>query len=331
MKRREGGGTILLIGFAIAVIIMTLAPYMLPPTITTQQEEVHEEFSDVLSYMTSVMETASRLPGTTSEKIDFITKQFSALERDLSERGIYFACTNLTMPLAGGKGENIVLFFTLLKGDTHFTGLLATNLTDLQKGIGSIVGGGIKSTFPSSSESLEDCIPIKTFPAFVVLYTGHPGEEWGEEWGQWPPSNPPAYGLRMIRVFLFNMRPEDYHLTMELEIQTLFDVKRGMYINFQPMYRKVFNSLEGQEFFISAREKGVTGLAFLHVKLLPKGPSNGYLNIKPQASPDSECYGTNSVNIIVTNDWKEYRELQLQAIREGIQNLIGWLKAGSNG
>ena len=141
---RKGAGTILLVGFAIMVIILTISAYIAPPSVRVETI-VQEDFVDTLSYMTTVMETASRLPGTTEDKINFINRSFSALGRNLAEKGIYFVFTNITMPLEGGNGENIVVIYTLSKEDSYFVGLLATNLTDLQEGIGSGSGGGARA------------------------------------------------------------------------------------------------------------------------------------------------------------------------------------------
>ncbi|RLG47026.1 MAG: hypothetical protein DRN90_05595 [Thermoproteota archaeon] len=315
---RKGAGTVLLVGFTIAVVILTIVVYLTPPKIKVQTG-VQEDFIDTLSYMTSIMETASRLPGTTNEKADFINRSLASLSEYLFEKGISLTYSNFTVPIMGG-GENVVILYTLSKGDSYFVGLLATNLTDIQKGIGLGRGGG---SSPYGGEDSE-CVPVKSFPAFIVLYSGFPGG-FGPHHGQGF-----AYGLRTIRFFIFNLEPTDYNLTMDLETEANLMVKKGFYINFKPFYMTRVYSLEDQVFYISARDRGITGLSFLHVRTLIYDEGTGQMYIEPESSYDEGCTGTYSIDVYITDDWEEYRELQIRAIREGIRNIFEWVKAGSD-
>gem|GEM_PF-4180412 len=107
-----------------------------------------------------------------------------------------------------------------------------------------------------------------------------------------------------------------------------FDIVEGTYINFEPFYATEFDSLENEIFYLSGRENGITGLAFLQISPTFSGDEQGYLYIEPQINSDG-CSGKYSVAVYVTSDWERYKELQFQAIREGISNLVGWMRAGS--
>jgi len=161
---RKGAGTILPIGFAIMIIMLTIIAYMAPPQIEVQKE-VHENFVDTLLYMTSIVNMASKLPGGSDEKAAFIDRSFVSLGMSLLEKGIFLTYTNFTMRLEEG-GDNVVVLYTPSKGSSYFLGLLATNLSDLREGVGSFFGGS------SFDEEDIECVPIKSFPGFIVLYSG---------------------------------------------------------------------------------------------------------------------------------------------------------------
>ncbi|RLG47025.1 MAG: hypothetical protein DRN90_05590 [Thermoproteota archaeon] len=317
--KRKGAGTVLPIGFAIMIVILSIITYMASPQILAQ-EGVRENFVDALSFMTSIVNIASKLPGTVSEKAAFIDRSLDSLSRSLSKKGIFFTYSDLRVPLRYGE-DNIVILYTLSKGDSCFVGFLATNLTDLQSGIGS------SSAEPSFDEGDIDCKPIKSFPGFIVLYSGFLDEKYfGEE--SYVQNLP--LGPSVIKILILNMYQEDYNLTMSFAMGDDFDVINGTYINFQPFRVTQFDSLKDQLFYLSGRGSETTGIALLHINPEFSSEDHGYLNIELKTGSETVCSEKYSIEVFVVNDWERYRELQFQAIEEGMQNLFEWLRAGSD-
>ncbi len=298
--KRKGTGTILLIGFAIAVIILSLAAYMAPPEVELQ-EGVHEEFVDTLSYMISVVDVAARLPGTTEEKADFINKSFSHLRDELLAKGVGLWYQNVTIPLIGGTGDNVVIIYTLEKGDTYFAGLLATNLTDIQSGIGS-GRGGPGGGLPGGGSDFDS--PFGTFPSKVAKF---PDIKWF------------PYGIHLL---VFNFESYDYNLTIDFEgrDRTLW----GWYINLDPFYMKWFWRPDTMDVFISARERGLTGLGIVSIRTLRTSSTDNEVHFYPTENPE-RCART---QVHYTNDFRDFVETLIEGIVGGLDNYRRWASAG---
>ena len=298
---RKGAGTILLIGFAITVLVMTLAAYLSPPEIK-MQAGVHEEFVDSLSYLTSVVDTAARLPGTTEEKADFINKSFSYLSRELIEKGINLTYVNITLPAAGGGEDNVLVIYTLTKGDTFFTGILATNLTAIEEGIGSGYGGG--GGVPPGVSGSGGESPFGTFPGKIAFFPDI-------KWVPYP-----------IMLLVFNFNPTDYNLTIEFDGGDW--ALWGWYINFRPLWMKWFWEPRTMDVYISARERGITGLGYVYIQTLRTSSEDDYVHFCPKEEPDL----TSMTQIHYTNDFEDFIDTWKEGIKEGVSNLRRWARAG---
>ncbi len=299
--KRSGAGTVLLVGFVIAVTILSIAAYMAPPEIKVE-ENVHEEFIDTLSYMISVIEVASKLPGTAEEKADFINKSLSHLRNELSTKGIGLWYQNVTIPLISGQGDNVVIIYTLEKGDTYFAGLLATNLTDIQKGIGSGrggPGGGVPGGGGSDYDS-----PFGTFPSKVAKF---PDIRWF------------PYGIHLI---VFNFENYDYNLTIDFEgrDRTLW----GWYINLDPFWMKWYWMPDTMDVFISARERGLTGLGIVSIRTLRVSSTDNEVHFYPTENPERHAV----TQVHYTNDWNDFVDTLIEGIIGGIDNYRRWASAG---
>jgi len=310
--RRKGAGTILLVGFVITVLIMTLVAYMSPPEVKLE-EGVHEDFVDTLAYMTNVVNTAADLPGGSDVQASFIDSHLQYLSEKMLAKQIELWYHNITVPLMGGGGDNVIVIYTLAKGDTYFTGILGTNLTDIQLRIGEGRGGGGGGGGEGGGDGL---------PPFGVLpsqWAFHMESSW-----------PFIGGAREIITFhgvIFNLESNSYEITFDFDTDGM--ILWGQYISLDPFQiKRIFGPFSSDTVVLGGTPglTGLGGIAYFDIRYKKSSYDTDYITIDPQDRSGSEAV----IDVYYTDDPYEAYRISYEGYQDGVEYYWIWRSMGAD-
>ncbi len=311
---RKGAGTILLVGFVITVLIMTLATYMSPPEVKLE-EGVHEDFVDTLAYMTTVVNTAAELPGGSDVQASFIDNHLKYLSEKMLTKQVELWYHNITVPLIGGGGENVIVIYTLAKGDTYFTGILGTNLTDIQYRIGEGRGGG-GGGGGGGDEGGEGLPPFGILPS---------------KWCFWMQSSLPFIGgRRQVITFhgiIFNLEGNSYEIKFDFD--TDGRILWGQYISLEPFQiKRIFGPFASDTVVLGGTPglTGLGGIAYFNIRYKKSGMETDQIIINPQDRPGSEA----TIDVYYCDDPYEAYRISYEGYQEGVEYYWIWRSMGAD-
>lgn len=313
MRGRKGAGTIFMVGFVVAVLIMTLVAYISPSDIRVE-EDVHEDFIDTLAYMTNVVNTASSLPGGTDVQAAFIERHFKHLSEEMMSKQIMLVYRNITVPLAGGNGYTVIVIYTLSRGDTYFTGMLGTNLTDLEYRIGKASGGSVPPPSPTNGSG-----DVATFR--------HSSNKWAiaRGWKILIIGEHPKGSRIIFRALILNFQNYGYDITIDFD--TNGEIMWGQYICLEPFQiKRIFGPFSSPTVTIGGTPglTGTGGIAYY------EKPKSSYDEDEVSIDPQGVSFSGDTVTIYYTDDPYQAFRISHEGYVAGVEYFDLWQDLGGD-
>jgi hypothetical protein len=116
---RAGSGAVLLVGFALVVMLLSVAGTVTPPSIGIKQDP-SQDFTDIASAMNEIAKTCNSFRGDDSEKYYYMDSVLKTMKNEMKVKGI--SIDNILPSAAGGR---CFIVYTLRSWDnsSYFTGV----------------------------------------------------------------------------------------------------------------------------------------------------------------------------------------------------------------
>ncbi len=112
---RIGSGGVLLVGFAVLVMIITLAVYVNPATIQVHAD-TSSDFVDLSDAISQLAGTVKYLPINNSDKIAWLNSQIGVLKREVAPKGVDLKYSSYV------TSNKVLVTYSIKRGSTFFNG-----------------------------------------------------------------------------------------------------------------------------------------------------------------------------------------------------------------
>jgi hypothetical protein len=121
---RSGSGAVLLVGFALVVMLLSVAGTVIPPSIGMKQDP-SQSFTDIAGSIREITYACGNFRGDDGDKLSYYNKTLTALSKQLKERGIMLEA----YPMVASYKCSVLYILRSNDNSTYVEGFVSTDIS----------------------------------------------------------------------------------------------------------------------------------------------------------------------------------------------------------